>query len=138
MKALTPAPADRLLFVAMVCFLAVGCAPSSSTGESGILTVTQSTVVIGDPHIVSDGLAARSIIKTIYDGLVEWDADGNYQPALAERWEVSDDARTWTFHLRDGVIFHNGELLRASDVVATMGRVLDPSIGGAFGTEGGG
>ncbi|MDE3004124.1 MAG: ABC transporter substrate-binding protein [Gemmatimonadota bacterium] len=136
MNAWRSAFAGRLLFAALMSSAVVGCAPSSSTGESGILTVTQSTVVIGDPHIVSDGLAARSIIKTIYDALVEWDADGNYQPALAERWEVSDDARTWTFYLRDGVTFHNGEVLRASDVVATMGRVLDPSIGGAFGTEG--
>ena len=113
-----------------------GCAPASSTDESDVLTVIQSSVAIGDPHIVSDGLAGRSMIKTIYDALVEWDADGSYQPALAERWDVSEDARSWTFHLRQDVSFHNGETLRASDVVATMGRVLDPSIGGAFGTEG--
>jgi peptide/nickel transport system substrate-binding protein len=101
-----------------------------------VLRVVQSSVGVGDPHIVSDGLAAKSIIKTIYDALVSVDASGSYRPALAERWDVSDDARSWTFHLRDGVVFHNGESLHASDVLATLGRVLDPSIGGAFGTEG--
>jgi peptide/nickel transport system substrate-binding protein len=104
--------------------------------EADVLTVVQSSVLIGDPHIVSDGLAAKSIFKTIYDALVQVDASGDYQPALAERWDVSEDARSWTFHLRDGVTFHNGETLTSADVVATMGRVLDPSIGGAFGTEG--
>jgi len=104
--------------------------------ERPVLTVVQSSVRIGDPHIVSDGLAARSMINTIYEGLVRRDAQGRYEPGLAESWEVAEDARTWTFHLRAGVRFHNGDVLRASDVVATMGRVLDPSIGGAFGTEG--
>jgi peptide/nickel transport system substrate-binding protein len=101
-----------------------------------VLTVVQSAVAIGDPHIVSDALGRRSIIYSIYEALVGMDERGNYQPALAERWDVAEDARTWTFYLRDGVRFHNDDVLSASDVVATLGRVLDPSIGGAFGTQG--
>ena len=58
------------------------------------------------------------------------------RPSLAERWTVEEDARTWTFVLRKGVTFHNGETLRAADVVASMRRALDPGIGGAFGTQG--
>ena len=115
------------------------CTPASDdapTADDKALTVVQSSVTVGDPHIVSDGLAAKSIIKTVYDALVELDASGVYQPALAERWDVSDDARTWTFQLRGDVTFHNGEALTAADVTATLERVLDPSIGGAFGTEG--
>ena len=114
--------------------LALGCAPAPE--ETRVLTVVQSSVQVGDPHIVSDGLAAKSIVRTLYDALVALDDAGTYRPALAERWEVSDDARIWTFHLRDGVVFHNGDTLTSADVVATLGRVLDPSIGGAFGTEG--
>jgi peptide/nickel transport system substrate-binding protein len=67
---------------------------------------------------------------------VKLDSEGRYQPSLAESWTVGEDARTWTFKLRRGVRFHNGETLGAKDVVATLGRVLDPSIGGAFGTQG--
>jgi peptide/nickel transport system substrate-binding protein len=93
-------------------------------------------VSIGDPHIASDSSNRRSILFTIYEALVKLDEEGNYQPSLAETWEVGEDARTWTFHLRSGVTFHNGEALRASDVVATLGRVLDRAIGGAFGTQG--
>jgi len=116
--------------------LSSSCGPPGDATEQPVLTVVQSSVAIGDPHIVSDGLAARSIINSIFEALVRRDDDGNYQPALAERWEVGEDARTWTFHLRAGVRFHNGEVLRASDVIATLGRVLDPSIGGSFGTQG--
>ena len=109
--------------------------PSANTGQS-VLTVFQSSVTIGDPHIVSDALGPRSIIYSVYEAMVGLDERGNYRPALAEFWEVGEDARSWTFYLRDGVRFHNGETLSASDVVATLGRVLDPSIGGAFGTQG--
>ena len=101
-----------------------------------MLTVVQSSVSIGDPHIASDSADRRGILFTIYEALVKLDAEGRYQPSLAATWEVAEDARTWTFHLRSGVTFHNGEVLRASDVVATLGRVLDPAIGGAFGTQG--
>ena len=112
------------------------CGPPSADPEQPVLTVVQSSVSIGDPHIANDAAGPLSIIFTIYEALVGLDEEGSYQPALAERWEVAEDARTWTFHLRDGVRFHNGEVLDASDVVATLGRVLDPAIGGAFGTQG--
>ena len=101
-----------------------------------VLTVMQSSVSIGDPHIASDSSNRLSLLFTIYDALANVDESGAFQPALAESWEVADDGRTWTFHLRPGVQFHNGEVMTADDVLATLGRVLDPSIGGAFGTQG--
>ena len=117
-------------------FLA-GCTGSEAEGERrSVLTVVQSSVAIGDPHIVSDASDRLSLIFNIYEGLVRLDAAGAYQPGLAEAWEVGDLGRTWTFRLREGVRFHNGETMTAADVVATLGRVLDPSIGGAFGTQG--
>ena len=116
--------------------LLAGCEAPPADRERPVLTVVQGSVTIGDPHIVSDALGPLSIVYSVYEALVGLDARGDVRPALAERWEVSDDARTWTFHLRPGVRFHNGEVLSAADVVATLGRVLDPSIGGAFGTQG--
>jgi peptide/nickel transport system substrate-binding protein len=100
------------------------------------ITVMQSSVSIGDPHICSDSANRLSILFTVYEALVKMDNEGNYQPSLAESWNVEEDARTWTFKLRSGVTFHNGDTLCADDVVATLGRVLDPAIGGAFGTQG--
>lgn len=47
-------------------------------------------------------------------------------PGLAESWEISPDGKTYTFHLREGVQFHNGEELTADDVVYTFDRMLNP------------
>jgi len=109
---------------------------SISSDHSEKITIMQSSVSLGDPHICSDSANRLSIIFTVYEALVKLDNEGNYQPSLAESWNVEEDARTWTFNLRSGVKFHNGNILCADDVVATMGRVLDPAIGGAFGTQG--
>lgn len=116
--------------------LLASCTTAGSDAERSVLTIMQSSVAIGDPHIVSDSSNRLSIIFNIYEALVKTDESGEYRPGLAEDWEVAEDARTWTFHLRDGVRFHNGQVMTAADVVATLGRVLDPSIGGAFGTQG--
>ncbi|MFC2158141.1 ABC transporter substrate-binding protein [Acidobacteriota bacterium] len=91
---------------------------------------------LGDPHICSDSVNRLSLIFSVYEALVKLDDEGKYQPSLAESWTIGDDSRTWTFKLRSGVTFHNGNILTAEDVVATLGRVLDPAIGGSFGTQG--
>src|SRR6202022_337200 len=51
------------------------------------------------------------------------------QPDLATSWEATEDLKTWTFHLRPGVKFHNGKPFDASDVVFTFKRILDKDIG---------
>jgi len=107
-----------------------------SSGKPGNITVIQSSASPGDPHICSDSANRLSIINSVYEALVKRDDEGRYRPSLAEGWSVEGDARTWTFELRDGVRFHNGDELRADDVVATLARVIDPSIGGAYGTQG--
>ncbi|MEQ9691922.1 MAG: ABC transporter substrate-binding protein [Bauldia litoralis] len=66
------------------------------------------------------------ILMNMYDGLVRY-KDGTLEPeaALAESWEISDDALTYTFHLRDGVTFHDGTPLNAEAVKFTFDRMLD-------------
>lgn len=100
------------------------------------ITVFQPSISLGDPHICSDSINRLSLIFSVYDALVERDQAGRYQPSLAESWTVEEDACTWTFQLRKGVKFHNGESLDAEDVTASLARVLDPAIGGSFGTQG--
>ena len=77
-----------------------------------------------DPHKTSGTLTFQTL-KSIYDTLAEPDMSGRIVPALAERWEVSDDALSWTFYLRRGVIFHNGDKLTSKDVKATLERLID-------------
>jgi peptide/nickel transport system substrate-binding protein len=52
----------------------------------------------------------------MYDSLLEWDRDLVIQPALAESFEVNEDATSYTFKLRQGVLFHNGQEMTANDV----------------------
>jgi peptide/nickel transport system substrate-binding protein len=100
------------------------------------LTVLQSQAFVGDPHVCSDDKNRLSILAALYESLIRRDHQGNYSPALATGWRVEDDARTWTFTLRPGVSFHNGDRLAARDVIATIERARDPALGGELGTQG--
>jgi peptide/nickel transport system substrate-binding protein len=79
-----------------------------------------------DPQKTSGTLTFQAI-KSVYDTLAEPDMNGKLVPALAERWQVSDDALNWTFYLKNGVVFHNGDKLTAHDVKATFDRIMDKS-----------
>jgi peptide/nickel transport system substrate-binding protein len=62
-------------------------------------------------------LSAHIIFQLVYDSLFHLQLDGTYAPALVENTQVSEDGTVWTFSLRDGITFHDGELLTAEDVV---------------------
>jgi len=57
--------------------------------------------------------------------------DGITRPYLAERWEASEDLKTWTFFLRRDVQWHNGDTFDADDVLFNLTRWLDPDLGSA-------
>lgn len=67
-----------------------------------------------------ENLYMQIIGDAVYNKLTEVAADGSLVPELAESWDVSDDAKIWTFHLRQGVEFHNGKTLDADDVIASI------------------
>lgn len=77
-----------------------------------------------DPHKTSGTLTFQTL-KSVYDTLAEADQTGKIVPALAESWTVSADWLTWTFKLRQGVVFHNGDKLTSKDVKATFERIRD-------------
>ena len=62
----------------------------------------------------------------IFDGLVRYDLDLKPQPELATRWEVSPDGRTITFHLREGVTWHDGQPFTSADVAWSLENVWKP------------
>jgi peptide/nickel transport system substrate-binding protein len=76
-----------------------------------------------DPASVTD-IYGRTVINQIFDGLVQFDANLNPIPAVAEFWEASRDGLTWTFSLRRGVKFHHGREVTAQDVVYSFTRLL--------------
>lgn len=63
----------------------------------------------------------------IYNNLVRVDPRLQPQPELATKWSASDDLKTWTFTLRDDVVFHHGKRFTADDAVFTFNRLLDPA-----------
>jgi peptide/nickel transport system substrate-binding protein len=77
-----------------------------------------------DPHITTSSFAF-TVLENVYDTLVQPGDDLAMEPALAESWDVSDDLLTWTFTLRDGVVFHDGTVLTAEDVVASFEHIAD-------------
>lgn len=79
-----------------------------------------------DPAHLEDTTSHR-VGSQIMEGLVEFDADLEVVPLLATGWEVSDDKRTYTFRIRDGVRFHHGRKMVAGDFVYSYGRILDPA-----------
>jgi len=78
-----------------------------------------------DPHNTTD-TESDQVIMMMYETLIGFDQDMNIVPRLAERWEVAPDGVTWTFHLRDGVRFHDGTPLDAEAVRRNFARVMDP------------
>lgn len=62
----------------------------------------------------------------MYDPIVTWDEDGNFVGAIAKDWTLSDDGLTWTFTIRDDVVFHNGDPLTSADVMFSVEHMQDP------------
>lgn len=84
-----------------------------------------------DPALVRD-LSTAFLVRQVFRGLTELDANLNPTPGLADRIEISSDGLTYRFRLREGVSFHDGRAITASDVAASFTRALTP-----IGTNGG-
>ena len=98
----------------------VGEEPSGQEGSGG----TPSIVRIGwagSPDTLNPGMAVLSesytIFELVYDSMYELNMDGTFTLTLAESATVSDDRLVWTFKIRDGIAFHDGQPLTAKDVV---------------------
>jgi len=83
-------------------------------------------MVLEPPNLDPTGGAAAAIDEVVYanvfEGLTRFGPDGAVLPALAERWDVSGDGTVYTFHLHDGVTFHDGTAFDAEDVKFSLDR----------------
>jgi oligopeptide transport system substrate-binding protein len=84
----------------------------------------QGDIVTLDPAISEEG--PDGIISAIFSGLVKLDKDSKPIPDLAEKWEVSSDGQTYTFHLRENAIFQDGKPFIAMDVKYSWERACNP------------
>ncbi len=120
-------PAHRLARSAAVLLVAALTALGSAQQGGRAVVSFQVDVSTLDPAIGYDW-QNWSIIKSLFDGLMDYEpGTTDLKPHLAESYTVSDDGLTYTFTLRDGVVFHNGRELVADDVKYSLERVLDPA-----------
>jgi peptide/nickel transport system substrate-binding protein len=108
-----------------ILLLALLAAASGTWAQDAVLRVAQVADISNlDPHKMNDVYTAN-VAKQIFSNLVKMNKAMEIQKDLAESWE-NPDARTWVFHLKKGVKFHNGEELTSGDVKYSIERVLDP------------
>jgi len=93
------------------------------TGGSVVFGMTQVLVSL-DPHIESDA-GTRDVVFNLYEGLVKPTSDGDIVPAVASDVQISDDAKTYTFTLREGITFHDGTAVTAEDVKYSIDRYAE-------------
>ena len=116
----------KILFILLV-FLALTMFSTISFSEKQ----GKDTLMVGmfleaqylDPQIQDDSYSEQ-VIDMIYNKLLKFKPNGGSENDLAESYEVSEDGRTWTFKLKEGVKFHNGKELTAEDVKGTYDRFL--------------
>ena len=87
-----------------------------------------------DPHkAVAAG--TKEVMFNVFEGLMKPTPEGDLIPAVAEKYEVSDDQLVYTFTIRDGIKFHNGQPVTAGDVVNSITRCIEPSEAGVLAVE---
>ncbi|MDR3535570.1 MAG: ABC transporter substrate-binding protein [Acetobacteraceae bacterium] len=89
--------------------------------EKNLTAVLESEVVFFDPHSTTANIT-RTFGYLVYDTLFAMDGRGEIKPQMVRDWTVSPDKLTWTFTLRDGLKFHDGQPVTAADCVASLRR----------------
>ncbi|TAL49178.1 hypothetical protein EPN83_01400 [Patescibacteria group bacterium] len=88
--------------------------------------------IIGSPRFVNPVLALsdadRDLSFLVYSGLLRPTPDGELIPDLAERYEISEDGKTYTFFLKPNARFHDGQLVSADDIKFTIEKIQDPAV----------
>src|SRR6266545_105312 len=127
----------RWITAAMVTALLGGLTALPVEGARPEGTVTVAVATFGNerwlPHLYVG--AEDVVLKPLWENLLSRDAKGDLIPMLAERWQVTDGGRTWKFHLRKGVRFHNGTELTAEDVKFTFTQIAREGSANSLSTE---
>ena len=115
---------------ALLCMALALALPTFVAAQSngGTLKISHSTRIATLNPLSLSGPAEYPVIDMAYSGLTRIGPDSQPMPDLAKSWEGSPDATEFTFHLREGVTFHDGTPATSSDVVATYEAILNPDI----------
>ncbi len=123
-----------VLLLVLLCVIPVAAQDSTAQADSGSVLIFANNLdpTTLDPDVSDD--AQSNIFKLgFYEGLVRWATDGKtIEPSLATSWDTSSDGLTWTFHLRQGVKFHDGTVMDADAVKFSIDRMKTVNQGLAF------
>lgn len=113
------------------------CGTRESAVEAGNRTQTLLVGNLSEPNDldpqIADSQQTFNLIMALMEGLAQYDARTcEPVPAVAERWDVSPDKLTWTFHLRKNAVWSNGDPVTANDFVWSYQRMLTPSLGAEY------
>ncbi len=115
-------------------FAGCGTAASQPASDSNEPGVHANEITVGlandldntlDPHKTTKA-GTREVMFNVFEGLLKPTPNGDLAPALAQDYQVSEDRLTYTFTLRDSVQYHNGDTVKASDVVWSFERCIHP------------
>ncbi len=99
-----------------------------SLGGSVTVAIAQDLDDTLDPHLaVSAG--TEEVLFNLFEGLVKPDPEGELIPAVASDFDISEDGTTYTFTVREGIAFHNGDLVTVEDVVYSLNRIAGTESG---------
>ena len=123
-----------LLFMGLI-FL-ISCGTKTRTDEkkgngSEIIFNLESEPTSLDPQLLTDS-AGFNVSAMVYEGLVRLNEKNEIVPAGAESWNVSDDGKTWTFKIRQGMKWSNGDTVTANDYLRGVKRALEPETGAEY------
>jgi ABC-type transport system substrate-binding protein len=114
----------RLAIIFLFGLFLSGCAHNPHV--PGVLHLAQESDASTLDPAKSYDTTSSQFVRLMYRGLVDYDENANIINELAEKREISPDGKTYTFWLRKGIKFHDGEPVRAQDCRFALERVLDP------------
>ena len=119
--------------IGLVSAILIGCGSSGPDESKKILRITVGAETEDiDPHVVT-GVPEHHIIASLSEGLVAEDpVDLHPVPGVAEKWDVSEDGKVYTFHFRENAKWSNGDPVTANDFVQSYKRILTPALASKY------
>lgn len=138
LEAANPSPLDtqhspmpRLAALLLCPLLLIACGERQPRADLVFLQSAEPETL--DPALATDQVSMR-VSSSLFEGLCRVNEDGRPEPGMAERWDISANRKTYTFHLRAGTAWTDGAPVVAEDFITAWRRVLTPETGADYAT----